>query len=100
MCVISKPSLVCFLLPEPVRPGPADYSTTKAHMKKDPSYTVRQQTKPSYPESLNYVSKGKILFQLLLWFYISQNTIKQLKCILNVSFFFKIQSGTNNVPYE
>ncbi|VDI04997.1 Hypothetical predicted protein [Mytilus galloprovincialis] len=44
---------------EPVRPGPGDYTLTTANMKKDPAYSVRQQTHPSYPESLNYVPKSQ-----------------------------------------
>ena len=44
--------------PEPVRPGPADYSLTKANLRKTPMFSNRQKTKPSYPESLNYTAKG------------------------------------------
>ncbi|XP_071181571.1 uncharacterized protein [Mytilus edulis] len=44
---------------EPVRPGPGDYTLTTANMKKDPAYSVRQHTHPSYPESLNYVPKSQ-----------------------------------------
>ncbi|VDI04998.1 Hypothetical predicted protein [Mytilus galloprovincialis] len=47
------------LFGEPVRPGPGDYTLTTANMKKDPAYSVRQQTHPSYPESLNYVPKSQ-----------------------------------------
>ncbi|XP_052067378.1 uncharacterized protein LOC127706754 isoform X1 [Mytilus californianus] len=46
------------LFGEPFRPGPGDYTLTTANMKKDPAYSVRQHTHPSYPESLNYVPKG------------------------------------------
>ncbi|XP_076102274.1 sperm-tail PG-rich repeat-containing protein 2-like isoform X6 [Mytilus galloprovincialis] len=48
-----------FEVEEPVRPGPGDYTLTTANMKKDPAYSVRQQTHPSYPESLNYVPKSQ-----------------------------------------
>ena len=44
--------------PEPVRPGPADYSLTKANLRKTPMFSNRQKTKPSYPDSLNYTAKG------------------------------------------
>ncbi|CAG2210334.1 unnamed protein product [Mytilus edulis] len=47
------------LFGEPVRPGPGDYTLTTANMKKDPAYSVRQHTHPSYPESLNYVPKSQ-----------------------------------------
>lgn len=42
---------------EPPRPGPADYSLTKANLRKTPMFSNRQKTKPSYPESLNYTAK-------------------------------------------
>lgn len=48
-----------FEVEEPFRPGPGDYTLTTANMKKDPAYSVRQHTHPSYPESLNYVPKGQ-----------------------------------------
>lgn len=44
---------------EPPLPGPADYSLTKANLRKTPMFSNRQKTKPSYPESLNYTAKGR-----------------------------------------
>ncbi|OWF48748.1 uncharacterized protein LOC110452661 [Mizuhopecten yessoensis] len=44
---------------EPKTPGPADYSVSKKNLKTNPIYSNRQHTKPSFPDSLNYTSKGE-----------------------------------------
>ncbi|XP_061179157.1 uncharacterized protein LOC133187771 isoform X2 [Saccostrea echinata] len=42
---------------EPTRPGPTDYTLTKANLRKTPMFTNRQKTKPPFPDSLNYTPK-------------------------------------------
>ncbi|XP_062583616.1 uncharacterized protein LOC134245331 isoform X1 [Saccostrea cucullata] len=48
------------LFGEPTRPGPTDYTLTKANLRKTPMFTNRQKTKPSFPDSLNYTPKDSV----------------------------------------